>query len=528
MKRFYLCFSLLLLIQGCDDNGARVTDTGPDTSPATATVNVPTYSPGATTEITVTNTSATAYLLNPRVTLASWLADIATDQNLTLTGVVAPQASYTFSFAVSDAAPNLASSRENYQSLITNPDSGEIEVSADNLADPINPELNVSIAKDPSSLILWDDTLINADLWSNQPEILSATYDVEGIAGVEEGEENVIAAGGAWETVATPSPAYRALTSARTPDRVSLEFGYPTYLADAMTVAFSWPVLPSTVDRSDFAVTLNTGETVTPYVASISPNLAFNERSAVTLLGEFGNRIAPGQEGAIYPTEVNVVENLQLVGSAGPVSAVDLSKEVTSPYTTDGGPTLIAAKLSVMNDVGAGIGTGNDFSDGYPNGGTALYGGNAQYRLRLYTTGGISPDGVAAVLPTDFSDYFQIEVTELGVPTLLTTTGIPYIFIDGNIFIEGLADLGVFDAPLNDAYVADNDNYIDIILRGDDAAMRLITAVIIPATGPYFPVYNPGGPGNNPTAGVTYTSPGPAVSLPVTIAIDDPMTVSYP
>ena len=60
--------------------------------------------------------------------------------------------------------------------------------------------------------------------------------------------------------------------------------------------------------------------------------------------------------------------------------------------------------------------------------------------------------------------------------------------------------------------------------------MRLITAVIIPATTEvgYQPFYNPGGPGNNPTPGVTYTSPGPSLSQPVIQALDDPLTVTYP
>lgn len=67
-----------------------------------------------------------------------------------------------------------------------------------------------------------------------------------------------------------------------------------------------------------------------------------------------------------------------------------------------------------------------------------------------------------------------------------------------------------------------------ILLKGDEAAMRLITAVIIPASVLYSPLYNPGGPGNNLTPGVIYTQPGPYTYQPVTMAIDDPMTVSYP
>lgn len=517
MKRFFLYLPLLLLMCGCSNGNPF----------ATASVNVPTYSPGTITEIIVTNTS-NAFITNPKVTLASWLEDIATNKNLTFNGSLPPQQSYTFSFTVNNTESNLLISRANYQFLLTNQTLGVIQVSADNLASPINPALNVIISPDPLSLPLREDILINADLWSDQPEIMSADYGFEGIEGVQQGESYVIAAGGAWEIVTTPDPPYLALTSAKTPSAVSIAWGYPTYFADAMPIVFSWPVLPSTVDRTDFAVTLNTGEVVTPYVASITPNLEYNERSVVVIFGEFGNRLTPGTPGAIYPTRVTIVGDLKLVGPSGPVSALNLSKESRNPYVPNGGTTLVAAKLSIMNIMGEGVGSGNAFSSGYPNNGVSYYGADAQYRLRLYTNYGSSPDGVAALLPTDFSRFFQIEVNDMGATTLLTTVGLPYTFSAGTITIVGLADLGVYNEAINDAYTEDNDNYIDIILKGDEGAMRLITAVIIPVTGGYQPFYNPGGPGNNPTPGVIYTSPGPAVSQPVTMAIDDPKTVSYP
>ncbi len=217
---------------------------------------------------------------------------------------------------------------------------------------------------------------------------------------------------------------------------------------------------------------------------------------------------------------------LKLVGPNGPVSAVGLTKSSGNPYQLGGGPALIGAKLSIMNDVGQDAPA--VFASNLPNGGTALYGAQAQYRLRIYTTAGISPNGVAAILPTDFSTFFQVQVTDNGSTTLLTEPNVPYTFSAGNITVVGLADLGKYDLPLNDAYVADRDNYLDIILKGDEAAMRLITAVIIPASGRYSPLYNPGGPGNNPTPGVTYTYPGPTWIQAVTMAIDDPMTVNYP
>jgi len=391
--------------------------------------------------------------------------------------------------------------------------------------------LHVTVIPAPSLSYqsLMQDVLINADLWGSTPEILSANYGFEGIEGVPEGEANVIAAGGAWQTVTTPGAAYAAFTTASTPTNVEFGFGYATRYADAMPICFSWPVLPSTVNPSDFLLTLNTGQTVQPEVASITPNFLYNKRSCVVIFGSFGNRLAPGTTGAVYPTRLDIVDKgttLKLVGPSGPVSAVGLSKSCGNPYETGGGPTLIGAKLSVMNDIGQSAPV--LFSGNSPNGGTALYGADAQYRLRIYTTAGISPDGVTAILPTDFSNFFQVEVTEGGVPTLLTQTNIPYTFSAGTITIVGLADLGKYDAPLNDAYVADRDNYLDIILKGDEDAMRLITAVIIPASGGYLPLYNPGGPGNHPTSGVTYTQPGPTTVQPVTIAIDDPQTVNYP
>jgi hypothetical protein len=376
---------------------------------------------------------------------------------------------------------------------------------------------------------LMQDILINADLWSNIPEILSANYGFQGIEGVPQGESNVIAAGGAWETITTSGAPYAAYTTAQTPQDVAIGFGYPTNHADAMPICFSWPVLPTTVNASDFLLTLNTGLTVQPQVASISPNLLYNKRTCVVIFGKFGNRLAPGTPGAVYPVQLTIVDKgttLKLVGPDGPVSAVGLSKSCGNPYVTGGGPSLNGAKLSIMNDVGQDAPA--LYSSYVPNGGTSYYGADAQYRLRIYTTAGVSPDGIAAILPTDFSTFFQVQVTSTSGVSYLTQTGITYTFPEGNIEVVGLADLGKAGTSLNDAYVADRDNFVDIILKGDIAAMRKITAVIIPAGGSYLPLYNPGGPGNNPTPGVTYTMPGPYTFQPVTLALDDPMTVNYP
>lgn len=402
-------------------------------------------------------------------------------------------------------------------------------VSCAGVAD-ISNSLHVTVKAPPTLtyVSLMQDVLINADIWGDTPAILSANYGFEGIEGVQGNETAVIAAGGAWETITTPGASYAAYTTSATPQNVATGWGYPTYFADAMPICFTWPVLPTTVNETDFRLTLNTGEVVMPEVASITPNSLYNKRSCVVVFGHFGNRLSPGTPGAVYPTQFSVVDNgttLMLYGPNGPVSAVGLTKSSGNPYQEGGGPKLIGAKLSVMSDEGQCAPSA--FNANFPNGGTALYGIDAQYRLRIYTTAGISPDGVAAILPSDFTTFFRLQATHNGSTIYLTHINHRYSVDGGFVTIVGLADLAAADTPENDAYVADRDNYLDIILKGDENAMRSITAVEIPATGAYQPLYNPGGPGNNPTPGVTYTSPGPAWTQPVTIALDSPQTVTY-
>ncbi len=149
--------------------------------------------------------------------------------------------------------------------------------------------LNVGVMPPPSLPYqsLMQDVLINADLWGGDtPQILSANYGFEGIEGVPGYEAAVIAAGGTWEVIAPElNASFAAHTTAATPANVAFGFGYPTDHADAMPICFNWPVLPSTVDPTDFRLTLNTGEVVMPEVASINPNLLYNKRSCVVILG---------------------------------------------------------------------------------------------------------------------------------------------------------------------------------------------------------------------------------------------------
>jgi len=390
----------------------------------------------------------------------------------------------------------------------------------------------------PTYRLLMQDILINADLWSETPEILSASYGFEGIIGINGTKDAVIAADGAWQDLeGYENPPYRAQTSSGTPQGIAVNYGYPVYEADALPVVFSWPVLPSTVRAQDFLIHVTDGTTVTivrPDVVSIVPNQEYNERNTLVMFGQFGNRLAPGTEGAVYPVKVEIAPDatLQLYGRIDgknvAVSAAGLSKESGNPYAENGGPTLVGAKLSRMSTLGEGAPPG--FDGQLPNDGVTLYGEeDAQFRLRVLTTGGFSADGVTSVMPDDFQKHFRLRLEDTdGSVIWLTEVGVEYQTVSlGSVIILGLADLGPPLSGYDPTYVEDHDNQIDIILKGDEAAMRLITHVEIPASGDYAPFYNPGGPGMDGTPGVTYTQPGPYTLQPVMMALDDPMTVTY-
>ncbi len=531
------CLALLTaLCAGCGGSGG-VSDnsSGVVNTIAALDASVSTLAPGASVQIVLTNRSSSP-IEAPVVTLAPWLQAITLNPRLQATDALWPGASVTLSFDLGADSITDQALTNHYQHILSNPRSDVLVVTSANLNTRIKPDLLVNATASPTYRNLMQDVLINADLWDDTARIMSADYAFEGIQGVgtlsdtKTNESAVIAAGGAWQTIATPNAPPTAFTTAITPANVYQTFGYPTYLADALPVCFSWPVLPSTVDRQSFAVTLNTGAVVKPYVTSIVPNHEYNERACVVLFGEFGNRLAPDANDAVYPTMVSIVagkRQLMLVGPSGPVSAVGLSKASSHPYVSNAGPTLSAAKLSVMSVRGEGGPAA--FSGLINNDCISIYGPTVQYRLRTFSTGGTAPDGVAAILPTDFGDYFRLQVTRPdGQISWITRSGTPLDMPEGRIEVLGLADLGRQGTPFNDAYVADRDNHIDICIRGDLAAVNLITGLDMPASNGYKRFFNPGGPGNNPRPGVTYTQPGAPQFLTVIRALNDPRTVSYP
>ena len=394
----------------------------------------------------------------------------------------------------------------------------------------------------PAYVELHRDVVLNADLWTSQVRILSADYAFEGISGipglftVDDLNLAVLAGAGVnLDYAAADSTApLRNLTSSGSPIGIAAGgFGGTPTLQDAMPVVFSWPLLPSTVHPTDIAVTLNTGEVITPEVAALNPNYDYNERHVIVFFGDFGNRLAPGTEGARYPVSLTIVDDgtpLMAVGRDGPESLVGMTAATGNHYAS--GPQLVGARLTEYSSAG-------DFSpaalsQAFPNDGAAYFGDDAAFRLRLFTSGGFSPDGVSGFLPTDFGRLFKLEATHAdGSTVVLTRDGLDYDLGVGTVRVVGIADLGpaVGDESAIDAlqYQEDHDNYLDIILAGDAAAVARLTTVVIPtaAESGYTDVYNPGGPGRTPTEGVVFSEPAAAQRIGIDMSLDDLGTVSY-
>jgi len=360
---------------------------------------------------------------------------------------------------------------------------------------------------------------LNADLFAGTPSLLTGNYGFEGYIGIpgmdgtDAGSQQIAAFYNvAWNTL-DPSlnASQRAYSSAASVDNAAKVYGVSLLQADTMPLVFSHPLLPSRLNATDFVVSLSDGSRVTPQAAAFLPNLEFNERQTVVISGQFGNRLLPGQSGALYPVSVAVVNDgspLELLTAAGPVSAVGLTVASANPYASGNGPSLVAAKLNRMSNLGEGGPIGVSLAS-QNNSGLDLYGDAAQYRLRLYTSAGFSPDGISSLLPSEFSRYFILEAAMPdGLIIPISQANTPVSIGDfGSITVLGLADLAQAGLAENAAYVEDHDNYYDIILAGDAAAIARLSAVRMPSANGYQPVYNPGGPGNDP--GAAGAAPGP-------------------
>ncbi len=376
------------------------------------------------------------------------------------------------------------------------------------LLDYISADRAVSTTK---SSTLNTSIIYGADFFSNTPSMLTANYGFEGYMGVA----GLNGTGTAAQAAAySGNVSYQAIDPAlQAPSRAyysavgALGFAY-TYevvanAADTIPVVFSHPIWPPSVTPAAFAVTMNTGAVVTPLAASFLPNTEYNERQTVVLTGYWGNRILPGNPEAEYPVSVTIVRSpteLKFVTPQGLVSAVGLSVESKNPYVPGNGPKILAAKLNVFSDLGES--NPQWLNASYANSGADLFGASAQYRLRIYTSAGFSPDGIGSVLPTDFEKFFILTATDANGNTVqITQSGVDYDIAGyGKLKVLGIADTGPVQSAYDLAYVEDHDNQYDIILSGDSGAIGRLTSIRMPSSGTSSPVYNPGGPGNDPAS----------------------------
>lgn len=397
-----------------------------------------------------------------------------------------------------------------------------------------------------SKSAMYDGRLISADYWTDEPQILSSGFGFDGIIGTASADEQgTLDVGGAWDSALQcqkdggPTDADRnSLALASTLPLIALiEEGKDPQDVDGTPVVFSWPVRTDTLRPSQFQWTLNTGEVVSTDAITMTPNFEYNERNTVVMFTDLGNRGLPGEPDARYPVRLDIVTandgtELMLAGPDGDVAATGLFKETdNTPYAS--GPTLVGAKLNRIDAVPQGEGpVEQNGSSSMPNDERTLFGDQGDFRLRMLTTGGFSPDGVRGVLPTDFETFFRLHATGAdGADVVIDKVGVPFEVAGGTLTVVGISDLGKPQSAqeqvfYDDCYADDRDNYLDIIIGGSDAAARSITALEIPALeGGYSAFYNPGGPGQTPTPGVRYTAPGPPTWIPVVIALDNPMRV---
>ena len=381
---------------------------------------------------------------------------------------------------------------------------------------------------------------LSADFFGDKPRIITANYGFDGyisVAGLQGTGADARAAAYqyevAWELIdpilGAPPRAYYSATG---DSAFQSTYGFSALRQDTIPVVFSHPVLGDTLSPQSFRILLNTGDIVTPITSSFSPNSEFNERQTVVLSGDWGNRILPGESGSRYPVSVNVVDDgspLWLVTSAGLVSAVGLTVESFNPYVAGNGPRILAAKLNAYSDLGEGNPAW--LASSAANSGFDLYGEQAEYRLRIYTSAGFSADGIASILPTDFSKFFQLRAKDdCGSDVVITLSGVDYnIGGFGSIRVLGIADTGLFQNSYDLSYVEDHDNQYDIILSGDLAAVERLQSIRMPSSEGYSPVYNPGGPGNDPgnNPSVRFTVASSDQTIEINNDFQDSSFVSY-
>eukprot|EP00756_Hemistasia_phaeocysticola_P036919 Hpha_TRINITY_DN16668_c0_g3::TRINITY_DN16668_c0_g3_i6::g.178261::m.178261 len=383
--------------------------------------------------------------------------------------------------------------------------------------------------------LLDEECVIAADLWSPEPKILSSSAGFDGIIGLQRvTRQNVLAAGGAWDDTffdkcPGANPGNPPTQTAGTAAINRLYFCEEEVdHDDGMPVCFSWPVLPSSISPANFLIRRSDGAEVVPKCASSLPNFELNERHCVVIFGNFFNRKDPGEEGALWMTQAEVIGPLTLIGPNGTlVSAQGLTWSPPDPLVTSyqSGPVMTAARLVPLHAQGEGTPKAYPTLPFLPNSGVDSYGnGDDLYRLRFYYSGGMTVDGFTPPEPSMFDDYFTL-VFSTGQELSVSGQSMTIDGTDTSLTVLGLADVGVnwSGGCFND----DRDNYQDIIIRvqGNPSSLHHLESLRGFDKGRSY--YNPGGPGPTPFEGVRYTAAAPAHSVAVVVDLERVYETTY-
>src|SRR5690606_41363061 len=122
------------------------------------------------------------------------------------------------------------------------------------------------------------------------------------------------------------------------------------------------------------------------------------------------------------------------------------------------GRRMVAANLDQFSTLG--VGAPFWLMDSNGNSGADLFGDEAQFRLRPYTSAGFSPDGIRSILPTEFGRFFRLEARDaLAEPVWIDEAGVDYtISGHGSVRVRGIAATGPAQARYGDAYADDHGN----------------------------------------------------------------------
>ena len=121
----------------------------------------------------------------------------------------------------------------------------------------------------------------------------------------------------------------------------------------------------------------------------------------------------------------------------------DFVRHAVLETSYDGGPVLVGAKLNAVGEMSPGEG-GVPLLErnlDLPNDEFALY-DEGDFRIRVLTTGGFSPDGLTALRPDMYEQFFRVHTNGAdGETVLLEKVGEEYAVAGGTLRVVGISTL---------------------------------------------------------------------------------------